>query len=204
MAEIGDLADAAAQLPDSLRFIELYQLSGSAVDSSKGTMLSGLRLGQYFEAPKSLVVTAKKQKRSHIGKHFLKQYIVTLDWKNQQIMLSPSNSVKDDSLMSFGLSIYFVDEKLVIGTIYKNSSASQMGLTIGDQIIAINGTDYSNATQDDYCALTQKSLSNLGEVLSIKVKHGNTTIERTLQKTNLFETMPKSNAQKINFKSLLI
>ncbi|MCD4792125.1 MAG: PDZ domain-containing protein [Bacteroidales bacterium] len=61
------------------------------------------------------------------------------------------------------------DEKLLVGFIYKNSPASKSKINVGDQIISINGIDYTNISKQQYCdILTNNVQWKKDKVIEIK------------------------------------
>jgi predicted metalloprotease with PDZ domain len=45
------------------------------------------------------------------------------------------------------------DHKLIVGFVFENSPASDCGLEVGNQILSLNGIDFSNISEEQYCEL---------------------------------------------------
>jgi hypothetical protein len=80
-----------------------------------------------------------------IGNDFLRHFIVTLDWPHQTLYLTPVDA--DDAfypyLEGYGFQTLMRDQRLLITGLYRPSPAVNAGLQIGDQILVINGDDYT-------------------------------------------------------------
>ena len=94
-------------------------------------------------------------KRALIGNSFLKDYKVTFDWKSNEILLEKYSNQAYETPIDFGFHPKFIHQKIVIGSIRKNSKAYEEGLRLNDQIISWNGIDYTTETYDKYCKHSQ-------------------------------------------------
>ena len=75
-----------------------------------------------------------------IGADILAQFVVTLDYPNRMVALTPiANQHFDDNEASFGLNADPSPQGLAISGIWENSAAAKAGLQPGDLILKING-----------------------------------------------------------------
>lgn len=162
-------------------------LFADRLESSKTTLVSNFKIGSNFEMENTLVTFNKILPYAIIGNKFLRNYVVTIDWRYQEITLSSFKPAKEMERLTFGFTPNFKNGIIVIGTIYENSSAYLEGLKVNDQIVQINALDFRNTTHEDYCKLLKNdSLKNSLE-LKITVKRDDQEIKRTLVKKDLIK-----------------
>jgi hypothetical protein len=83
---------------------------------------------------------AKSSNENLIGNPIIKDYIITLDFKNDVIYFVPINNVKEsDGWRTFGFTMEYRDGKVRVGTVFKGLQADKAGLAVGDEIIFIDG-----------------------------------------------------------------
>jgi membrane-associated protease RseP (regulator of RpoE activity) len=78
-----------------------------------------------------------------IGKDFLDDYKVSIDFRNEQLYLTPIPHSKESSypVYTFGFGISKDNTKATrVSGIWKNSNAAQAGIEAGDEIVSINET----------------------------------------------------------------
>lgn len=130
------------------------------------------------------------RKQGSIGNTFMKNFIITIDWNEDYIYLYPKSGIKlPDNRKSFGISYGFVEKKLIIGTVYKNSEAEKLGLIPRDEILSINGILISALTDEDICDYhnDKRDLNDTNnEKLVIEVKKGDSRKTYTLSEYKLF------------------
>jgi len=56
-----------------------------------------------------------------------------------------------DNIKTFGFSAILKDGKFLVTSITEKSSAVENSLALGDQIMSVNGKDYTTLSSDDYC-----------------------------------------------------
>jgi len=91
-----------------------------------------------------------EKKNGVIGNEFLKSYIVTFDWTTKTVFLYKYKE-QNKIIGNFGFNYGFVNNKLFVGSIYKNSEAEKIGINIGDEIIEINGYTVAELTSKELC-----------------------------------------------------
>ncbi|MFN5983219.1 MAG: aspartyl protease family protein [Fluviicola sp.] len=93
-----------------------------------------------------------------IGTKFLKNFRVIIDWNVKEILLIPVKPFVNNTFESFGFSPFISDNKLIINELYMNSEASEKGIKIGTQILAVDGIDYRTCSADQFCAIIERGL----------------------------------------------
>ena len=184
-------------LPFAKTAITKRGLSGGAFglqeDTTLITMLPTLTLGENFEIQNTVVsLSSSLSGNPLIGYQFLKNYVVTIDWKYNEITLIPSNLSLEKPFLTYGFSPIFKDGKLYVASIIEQSSADKAGLRLNDQIIQINGKDYNPITQIDYCDFLQQDLLKKSNTLQLVVKRGDKEIKHELIKTDMMDILMKN------------
>jgi predicted aspartyl protease len=129
-------------------------------------------------------------KQGSIGNAFMKNFIVTIDWNEKYIYLYPKSGVKlSDNRKSFGISYAFIENKLIIGTVYKNSEAEKLGLVPHDEILSINGILISALSEKDICDYNndKRDLNDSNDKLVIEVKKSDSMMKYALSEYKLFK-----------------
>jgi hypothetical protein len=90
------------------------------------------------------------KKNGVIGNAFLKSYIITFDWTTKTVFLYKFKE-EEKALGSFGFAYGFVGDKLIVGSISKDSEATKMGINIGDEILQINTYKVSELSSAQLC-----------------------------------------------------
>ena len=130
---------------------------GSAEDTSYTFKCNNIKSKDGFIADTMIVSYRLKNETPKIGYSFLRDYITTIDWNNKQIYLKKISKT-NNTLLSFGFTIYYNDGKLLVNRIYENSSAFSKGIKLYDQILKINNVDYISATQENYCDILKNKI----------------------------------------------
>ena len=86
-----------------------------------------------------------------IGTEFFKNYRVIIDWFDNELIMIKNKDYNYSTLGSYGISPIYKENKLFVGSIYMNSSASEQGIKLGDQILEMNGKDFKNCNNDCWC-----------------------------------------------------
>lgn len=86
------------------------------------------------------VLFAKSSNESLIGNAIIKDYIVTMDFKEDAIYFMPVNTItENDGWRTFGFTMEYKDGKVRVATIFKGLQADKEGLAVGDEIMFIDG-----------------------------------------------------------------
>lgn len=179
------------------KFISLYgsifSLFSNKLDTTQITVLPIIKLGRDFEVPNTLVSFSSGLSRPLlIGNAFLKDYLVTIDWKRREITLSPAQSNVENQNNTYGFSPKLKDGKIIIGSIYENLAADKAGFKLNDEIVQINEVDFRHASYNDYCQLIQNWKDRKDKEISITVRQGNMEIKRILTQSNIKELILNS------------
>jgi hypothetical protein len=126
-------------------------LYGAGTDTTYAAKLN-LRMGS-LELKDQLVES--KREKGNLGSDFFRDYVVTMDWKNQK-MYFVSQGAPAVEWETFGFSTNKQDKQLYVSFLYENSPAARAGLRRGDKIISIDGTRYDNMSSEDFCNLLVK------------------------------------------------
>jgi hypothetical protein len=164
-----------------LKSVKGYYLRNPAlenkVDTFKNFLVPALNIGGQLNV-NDLLIGSYQHEQSTIGYGFLKNYVVTFDWKKQQIAFS---KMKEYNHETFGYYIQWANDKVIIYNILQNSPAEKAGLRLSDHIININGQDLSNPTRSDYCNLKNPYLDS---EIHLTVKRGTEILQFTIPKTD--------------------
>lgn len=180
-------------LPNSTPIVKGHGLKFSAfggfLDTTSFTRLLNLRIGNDFDLKNTVVGFKKKIHIGAIGNSFLKNYIVTIDWKYQDILLTANSnpSFKDIFHNSFGFKPRYNNGKVLISYVYENSGVSNEVLKFNDQIIEINGKNVGNTTQEEFCSLLFSEMDETKKEISIKIRRANNEINYQLKRTDWFK-----------------
>jgi predicted aspartyl protease len=99
----------------------------------------------------SVIVSSSRKRSSILGNEFFRNYVVTLNWTTKQMTLDSISQYTRPILAEYGIKPKFKDNKLLVGFIYAGSEAHIQGLQLGDQILELNGNDYTQMNQQKWC-----------------------------------------------------
>lgn len=112
----------------------------------------------------------KNLEEGRIGLGFLKDYLVTIDWKDQHIYLKAienGNKIWE----SYGFHLGKYKQNIEISKVDINSKAYKSGLRVGDIIREIDDFNFINATENDICNFILKDyLNSVDSDIIIKIK----------------------------------
>jgi hypothetical protein len=100
-----------------------------------------------------------------IGNDLLRRFNVILNYDHRDIYLVPNSHFADPFDYSYsGIELYFVDGRIVIGDVARNSPAELVGLKEGDVVVAVNKNFTQNLQQ------YKAAIQNPGERLKIIIQ----------------------------------
>jgi hypothetical protein len=111
-----------------------------------------------------------------IGNDFLRHFIVTLDWSGQMLYLLPVDAVGAvyPRLEGYGFQTLVREQQLLITGLYRPSPAAAAGLQIDDQIVAINGDDYTAIPPELACDFIHHPVGERYDgPIAVTVRRGN-------------------------------
>lgn len=159
---------------------------GMYIDTTYTTLLPKLTFGQNFETKNtSVAISSRLTGAPLIGYEFLKHYIVTIDWKYQEITFSDYQPSLENRNFTFGFSPLYENGKLLIGSLIEQSAADKAGLKLNEQIVKINGINCEKMTQSDYCDFRNQKILAKSDSLELTIKKGDKEVKYTLSKTDL-------------------
>jgi len=134
---------------------------------------------------KNQVVSLEKGVSSLIGNRFFENYTVTIDWKNEKILLEPIFETVEDNLVDFPILFRpnYSTNKIEISGFY-NVSFTENKFEIGTKILSINKKDVSNFSTQELCDFWNNEWKEIKAQDKIVIETNNQKIE--LVKINLF------------------
>ncbi len=128
----------------------------------------------------NLLVEFSKQQKTHavIGTRFMERYRITFDYLAQNIYLAANKDQKhEQSLFTYGFKYThsLSENKMIVSMVLENSPAERAEIQVGDQIIKINGIDFTTAVTNNYCRFPDpdKIGGNLDKLeIEFKTNHG--------------------------------
>ena len=107
-----------------------------------------------------------KNQSSMVGSRLFDYGIVTFDYRNSKFYFEPFNEVNEINEKLFPISPTVSNGKLVVGVIWDASLENQ--ISIGDQIVSIDDTDYTNFTT---CDLMLKDFKLKKDQITLGIKN---------------------------------
>lgn len=87
-----------------------------------------------------------------IGNEYLEKFIITLDYQNKRVGFTPQAGLeKQADKSTFGLNFTPLDNKIYVNQVYHGSQADSQGLSIGDEIVSINGVSIVDLPPETFC-----------------------------------------------------
>jgi hypothetical protein len=104
-------------------------------------------------APLPVLTMDTRWTKDILGQRFFQDYRIVLNWLEKKAYLSPVSAPEKPTYL--GISAFFEEGKMYVGTIVFGSEADLHGLKPGDQIIQVNGMNLESASVEDYCKLLE-------------------------------------------------
>ena len=154
---------------------------------------SYLALVHSFSAGSGKVVTLPHQLISLtnnpdklLGLDFFENFETTINWKDKELaLMQPTKSKEIDRYDSFGFRVIYKEDHLYIGFLYNNSPATKAGLQLGDHITQIDGIDFEQPSEDQFCELLSSNLLSKDNV-KLTIERDGESSDIQLQKADLF------------------
>lgn len=134
-------------------------------DTIRQVLVKELSMGNLSVAGQ--VIDMKRSKSSLLGMSFLRNYLVTIDWKNNLVYLYPQGEFQNAYAESFGISLFKEGDKMVVSLIADGSSAQQQGIKVGDVVLRVNDVDVAHTTLEEYCKIIK--LVRVKEVETLQI-----------------------------------
>ena len=155
---------------------------GGKIDMSM-TVIKEVKLGPYrfknvpvYVFSDSFNITSYPFLGGLVGNDLLRRFNVTLNYSQRDIYLVPNSHFNDAFDYAYtGIELYFIDGRIIIGDVAKDSPAEDAGLKEGDVVLSVNKNFSQNMQQ--YKAAIQSA----GDRLQIIVQRGGDVIEFSLK-----------------------
>ena len=172
------------------RTITSYSLNsgvfGVELDTTHAFKCNDILIGNIVKLDSTLVSVRNRKVVNKVGFEILKNYIITLDWKNNEVFFKKANYDPLTNTNSFGFNLIYYEGKVIIGTIYKNSSVDLKGIKIFDEVLRINDINFDSLSNDDYCLLKKEEIYN-SQKIKITIKRDTKELDLILIKSDLFK-----------------
>lgn len=157
------LVDSGEAVEINRRFISPVKKPGTDIETYHQALLKTLKIGEktFHDLPVGVYRAEDEKERvqGNIGIEFMKHFIVTIDWPEKQIYLTPREDREmKHHIETFGLTYSYFDGAMRVDSIYGGSEAEKKGIKIGDPIIEINGKRVDNLTGDQVQQFLQGKL----------------------------------------------
>lgn len=173
---------------------KLIEVDGAGIEGGNGVIKAAVTIfkantlavdGTVLFTNKPVVYT-KSANENLIGNPIIKSYIVTLNFKSNELYLSPiAGNTTSDGWTSFGMNMEYKNNRLSVTAIFNGLAAQQAGIQLGDEILAING---QVITCKNFCACKQildQTIQNSAS-LTLRVNNKQGSRDITLQKEKVF------------------
>lgn len=129
-------------------------------------------------------ITAESSSLNLLGLGFLKNYKTTISWKDDLLLLEPNDSVQNFIGKTAGMGTRFVKKhkKIMISSLTEDSPATKSNLSIGDEILSVNGLSVLN--EQEYCDMLH-TISGIDTIL-VEVKRHDTISNVQIIKEPIF------------------
>ena len=117
-----------------------------------------------------------------IGNDMLRRFNVIINYDKKEFHLLPNSHYNDYFDYAYsGLELYYIDGKIIIGDVAKDSPAEKVGLLEGDVVVAINKNFSQNMTQ------YKIALQTADEKVKVIVQRGGELIEFQVRVKNILK-----------------
>lgn len=172
-------------LKDS-KIITSYELCtgafGVELDTIQTYNCKNIIVGDNIKIDSTLVTIRNRKAVKRIGFEVLKNYIITLDWKNNDVYFQKSIYTPLENKNSFGFNLIYFEGKVIIGNIYKNSLADLNRIMLFDEVLRINDINCENISNDYYCLLKRDAFNS--NKIKITIKRNTKELDLILTKSD--------------------
>jgi hypothetical protein len=119
-----------------------------------------------------------------IGSEISKYFIVTLNFKDKGLILTPRKNFSADSFKSFGIDLNLGEKDIYISRIYKGLDGEKVGIQLKDKVISVNEVTVDSINLCDSFFKLRKTLHQ-ADSLEIKIIRNGIEKEFKLEKTEL-------------------
>jgi hypothetical protein len=173
---------------------EMIEIFGGAIEGGNGAVkipinifkANTFKIGDSAKYTNKPVVYTELSNENLIGNPIIKDFIVTLNFKDNELYLSKIPHTRtNDGWHSFGLNIEYKSNKLVVTTIFSGLPAQKAGLNVGDEIVAFNQQPLTCSSFCDCKLVIDNILQNSSDI-TFSVKSNNTLKQIKLIKEKIY------------------
>jgi hypothetical protein len=188
----GGLLSLTEKTASSLKPKNILTIEGEGVISANGvvrentyvTLLESIIIGK-SDLKNKVAYYSKSNNYNVIGSELAKYFIVTLNFKDRELILTPYDEV-ESSYETFGFNINLDSSKIYVSNLFKELNAQKEGLLLFDEIIAVNGKQLNNlAAFCDRYFYVNNILRTEKEIL-LKIKRGSVDKEFLIERQKPF------------------
>jgi predicted aspartyl protease len=188
----GGLLSLTEKTASSLKPKNILTIEGEGVISANGvvrentyvTLLESIIIGK-SDLKNKVAYYSKSNNYNVIGSELAKYFIVTLNFKDRELILTPYDEV-ESSYETFGFNINLDSSKIYVSNLFKELNAQKEGLLLFDEIIAVNGKQLNNlAALCDRYFYVNNILRTEKEIL-LKIKRGSVDKEFLIERQKPF------------------
>lgn len=164
----------------SLESKETIEIIGEGSVSANGIInesqfiknIENLNIGQ-IEFSNQLAYYSKSNNYNLIGTELTEHFIVTLNFKEKELYLTPLNKNDEiDSQKSFGFDLNKKENTIYVSKIFKGLSAEKAGLKLNDVVIAMNDKEFNKSPYCEFYDYIRESLRK-EKTIRLKIKREN-------------------------------
>ncbi|MEY3421956.1 MAG: hypothetical protein RIR48_2256 [Bacteroidota bacterium] len=188
----GGLLSLTEKTASSLKPKNILTIEGEGEISANGvvrentyvTLLESIIIGK-SDLKNKVAYYSKSNNYNVIGSELAKYFIVTLNFKDRELILTPYDEV-ESSYETFGFNINLDSSKIYVSKLFKELNAQKEGLLLFDEIIAVNGKQLNNlAALCDRYFYVNNILRTEKEIL-LKIKRGSVDKEFLIERQKPF------------------
>lgn len=177
-------------LPDNLLFMKkqvyISGVYGAMEQTQKIAKVPSIRLGETMELKDAVTTFSENKTFGYVGTRFLQDYLVTIDWQNQTILLEKNVLEIDNPYRSFGFHPRLVGDKLFVGSLYIDSPIYKKGLRLNDEILKINDVDFTQNAANQHCSYLHNSAVKDWENINLTILRNGETITFEVERMDVF------------------
>ena len=163
----GGLISLTERVGKNITFQDKVEIIGEGSISANGilkestfiTAIENFKIGN-VNLENQIAYYSKSNNYNLIGSGITKHFIVTLNFKNKELFLTPiKNKEVLKPRLSFGFDLNRNEKNVYVNKIHKGSLAEKSGLKLNDNIVFIN--DLKMTQDSEYCNFYSKKNKNI-------------------------------------------
>ena len=187
----GGFISLTEKTANEYKFINTIETNGEGTSGANGVIKEAMFLsklqtvnigGQRID--NQVAFYSKSNNYNLIGSALAKHFIVTLNFKERELILTPLKQTPTESFKSFGIDININEKDIYISRIYKGLSGDKMGVQLNDKVISVNGLTIDSLNLCESLFRIRKAFDE-SDRLNIALERNKTSMEIELQKTEI-------------------